>query len=328
MTLKRADLHVHTSFSRWKHFAGLQTRDCYSDPLDVYHRAKQVGMDFVAITDHDTIEGALDLLGRRPDLEPEIIVGEEVETYFPGTGQWVHVNVFGLDEQDHAEISRLRQDVFDLVAYLRERRLFHVLNHPFQSHHLLGSTPEYVETILRLFDGFEVRNAALSCRHNRAVSELLEYASITWGRRHAVGGSDAHVLSDIGLCHTEAPVPAGAAPGADKTAWLAAVARGEGQVVGRSISAARLAANIFRVVGRYYLSLLDGEVRRKMTPAARLVAALYAPTCLLGLPAWLSLGNTVRLEAVTLQVRHTLKRMQSAELASLPSPGLLEDPQE
>src|SRR5207247_2299220 len=76
----------------------LRARASYSDPADVFDRAKAAGMDYVAITDHDSIEGALRLLDERPDRAAEIIVGEEVETRFPDTGQRLHVNVFGLDE--------------------------------------------------------------------------------------------------------------------------------------------------------------------------------------------------------------------------------------
>ena len=41
-------------------------RDCYSRPEAVYATAKARGMDLVAITDHDTIDGALALLERIP----------------------------------------------------------------------------------------------------------------------------------------------------------------------------------------------------------------------------------------------------------------------
>ena len=91
-------------------------------------------MDFVAITDHDSIEGALRLLEARPERASEIIVGEEVETLLPDSGQRLHVNVFGLDEATHREVQRLRRDVRELVAYLRHKGLLHVLNHPFWSY--------------------------------------------------------------------------------------------------------------------------------------------------------------------------------------------------
>src|SRR5215211_6644061 len=79
----RADLHVHTCHSRVSgtlRFLG--SRDCYSQPLDVYGVAKARGMDLVAITDHDEISGALELRDALPDAD-DIIVGEEVSCRLP-----------------------------------------------------------------------------------------------------------------------------------------------------------------------------------------------------------------------------------------------------
>ena len=110
--LKRADLHLHTRFSEWKHLRIIKPSDSYNDPLDAYRRCKEVGMDYVVFTDHDNINGAVDLLARHPELEPEVIIGEEVETIFPDTGQWVHVNVFDIDEAAHREITHLKKNVY------------------------------------------------------------------------------------------------------------------------------------------------------------------------------------------------------------------------
>ena len=67
--LMRADLHVHTRHStKLSTLAFLRNRDCYSRPADVYRTAKARGMDLVAFTDHDSIDGALELLNDRPDL--------------------------------------------------------------------------------------------------------------------------------------------------------------------------------------------------------------------------------------------------------------------
>ena len=63
--MMRADLHVHTLHSKQTGtLPFLRSRDCYSDPLDVYRRARARGMDLVAITDHDSIDGALELMRR------------------------------------------------------------------------------------------------------------------------------------------------------------------------------------------------------------------------------------------------------------------------
>ena len=43
--LKRCDLHLHTRHSRWRRGRVLRARDSYSDPVEVYERAKAAGMD-------------------------------------------------------------------------------------------------------------------------------------------------------------------------------------------------------------------------------------------------------------------------------------------
>ena len=321
--LKRADLHLHTRFSRWKHLKLIKPRDSYSEPLATFEKARAAGMDFVAFTDHDSIDGALDLLSRRPDLEPELIIGEEVETYFPGTGQWVHVNVFGVNESIHADLARLRASIYELSAYLKSRKLFHVLNHPFQSYRLQSPPMRYIEEVLELFDHFEVGNCTLPARHNKAVAEMLDYAAALYTKKIGVGGSDAHTLRHVAFCHTEADV----AEGGGKEAWLAAVARGEGRVVGGTIGAAGLAANVYRIIGQYYLSLRDPEVRRHMRAENYLAAAALAPACVAGLPAFLSLGSNLKLEAVTLLLRQSIRKNHRDSAARQSVPGFLEDPE-
>ena len=93
MKVLRADLHVHTCYSRGNAtLAFLGARDCYSRPEAVYAVAKARGMDLVAITDHDTIDGALALLERMPGAR-DIIVGEAVSCWLPDGGLQVHLGV-------------------------------------------------------------------------------------------------------------------------------------------------------------------------------------------------------------------------------------------
>jgi predicted metal-dependent phosphoesterase TrpH len=67
----RADLHIHTSFS-----------DGWPGPVEVVRRGRRLGLDVIAVTDHDTIEGALWAADYavRAGAAPEVIVGEEVST--------------------------------------------------------------------------------------------------------------------------------------------------------------------------------------------------------------------------------------------------------
>src|SRR5678815_583578 len=110
MTWLRADLHVHTCHSRQTgDLTFLRSRDCYSKPEEVYRVAKSRGMDLVAITDHDTIDGALELLDHLPGAE-DVIVGEEVSCRFPDGNVNVHFGVYGMTEALHRELQPLRRN--------------------------------------------------------------------------------------------------------------------------------------------------------------------------------------------------------------------------
>jgi len=68
----RADLHLHTNFS-----------DGLDSPHDIVLDASQRELNVIAITDHDTLEGAVrarNYAHSRPDLGIEVIVGSEIST--------------------------------------------------------------------------------------------------------------------------------------------------------------------------------------------------------------------------------------------------------
>jgi hypothetical protein len=109
----KLDAHVHT------HHSGMTTiwplslfmRESHNTPERVYRLAKARGMDLVAITDHDTIDGALTLAHL-----PDVVVGCEVSASFPRTGIDVHLGVLDITPSQFAEIDRLRPDVAQLLA--------------------------------------------------------------------------------------------------------------------------------------------------------------------------------------------------------------------
>ena len=64
MTTSKADLHCHSTASQESKLGvqrSLGLPECATPPQEVYELAKRRGMDFVTITDHDTIAGALEL---------------------------------------------------------------------------------------------------------------------------------------------------------------------------------------------------------------------------------------------------------------------------
>ena len=65
-----ADLHIHTVYSY----------DGTASVPSVLARAKQVGLDVIAITDHDEIRGALKAFELAPKFDIEVITGIEITT--------------------------------------------------------------------------------------------------------------------------------------------------------------------------------------------------------------------------------------------------------
>ena len=103
----KADLHIHSRHSTraadWV-LRRLEFPASYSDPLQLYKRLREIGMDFVTITDHNTIAGCLEIAHL-----PGVIFGEEVTANFPDDECKVHILVWGLTETQHREIQLRRR---------------------------------------------------------------------------------------------------------------------------------------------------------------------------------------------------------------------------
>jgi predicted metal-dependent phosphoesterase TrpH len=275
----KVDLHCHSVYSTFKYFRVANTRDSYNRPEEVYRITKERGMDFVTITDHDSIDGCLYLLNKRPDLE-DFFISEEVETWFPDTRQRIHVNVFDIDEEQHAEIQRLRPNIFDLHAYLKQESILASANHMFQNYRMRNSPRQYLETMLRMFDVFEVKNGAMASQHNRLIEDLMSVVREKRGAVSLVAGSDAHTLPPLARVYTvaEAKTP---------RQFLEKVRSGECFVWGSEMGFRVLLSDVYRMVFRYYGSVLDlrnpeftrGEKARHLA-----LAAMGAPFSAAGVP--------------------------------------------
>ena len=202
----RADLHVHSRYSDASGNAGiraLRSAESFSDPLDLYQAQRARGMDFVTVTDHNTLAGSLAIAHL-----PGTFLSAEFDSWFPEDGVRVHVVALGIDEATFAMADEARENVHELVALLREEGVTHFLAHPLFD--MSGKlTPESVERMLLLFNVLEGRNGARTSRCNgllRAIAagltpEQVEamaerqgiepYGETPW-RKALTGGSDDH----------------------------------------------------------------------------------------------------------------------------------------
>ena len=151
----KADLHLHSRFSdrppEWLfRRAGLSAS--YSPPGVLYDKLRERGMDFVTITDHNRIEGCLEIADR-----PGVFISEQVSTRFPDDRCEVHLLVWGLNEAQHREVQSLRENIFDLQKYLAGQNLVHAVAHPLYRIDDRFHLP-HLEKLILLFKHFEGLN--------------------------------------------------------------------------------------------------------------------------------------------------------------------------
>jgi glycosyltransferase involved in cell wall biosynthesis len=258
---RRADLHCHSDASNQVAEAALKAiacPECYSAPADVYAQAKRRGMDFVTITDHDSIAGVARIADRA-----DVLVGEELTCWFPEDDCKMHVLVFGISPEDHDQLQRRANNIYDVADYVAQHRIAHSVAHPiYRQNDKLERW--HLERLILMFKGFECLNGAHSPLHREAFEPVLDRLTRQemhkLAERHGLepkwpepwvkartGGSDDHGLLNIGRTWTE--LPAEARTVGDVLDCLRSGACRPG---GEEGSSAKLAHTFYSVAVRYY----------------------------------------------------------------------------
>ncbi|HEX4117042.1 MAG TPA: glycosyltransferase [Solirubrobacteraceae bacterium] len=193
----RVDMHCHSTASQVSKLGvqrALGLPECATPPEEVYELAKRRGMDFVTITDHDTIDGVLEIADR-----PDVFVSEELTAWFRGEPQAVHVLCYGITREDHEWLQANSNDVELCAMYLYDREIACALAHPYYA---VGAplTARHRRRLAELFDVWETRNGARARELNRPAAMYVATLDGT-----GIGGSDDHAGIDIGRTWTEAP---------------------------------------------------------------------------------------------------------------------------
>lgn len=215
----RIDLHVHTRFSKnaddWL-LSQLGVNESYTTPQQVWERALKQGMDYVTITDHDCIDGALQLAHH-----DRFFISEEISAFFPDEPVKIHVVALDIDEEKHKIIQELRFNLYELVSYLNKSDILHFVAHPFfrMSEQLELA---HFEKMLLLFKNFEVKNGGKQIYPDDFLIRLLKtltpenlwqvaekYDIMPVGdhpwEKNTIAGSDDHGGIYIGSLHTRTP---------------------------------------------------------------------------------------------------------------------------
>lgn len=255
----KADLHVHSKHSRRPSEWFLRNIGCsesYTEPLKLYSAVRSKGMDFVTITDHNSLAGSLEIA----HLE-NTFLSEEITTYFPGDGCKIHVLAWGITERHHDEISRIRENIFDLAAYLHGEEIPHAVAHPlFSINERL--TIEHLEILMLLFKNFELngsrddfQNAVLRDIVETLTPRVIEEFSERHSRKplchkpwkkNLVGGSDDHSSLHAARIHT---VVSGTR---SVEGFLAGLREGRVQPRGNASNPKILAHNLYSIAYQFY----------------------------------------------------------------------------
>ncbi len=193
----RVNMHCHSTASQVSKLGvqrALGLPECATPPEEVYELAKRRGMDFVTITDHDTIDGALKIADR-----PDVFVSEELTAWFRGEPQAVHVLCYGI-MADRPRVATDQQRRRRAVRYVPLRPGDRVC--PAHPYYAVGAplTARHRRRLAELFDIWETRNGARARELNRPAAMYVATLDGT-----GIGGSDDHAGVDIGRTWTEAP---------------------------------------------------------------------------------------------------------------------------
>jgi glycosyltransferase involved in cell wall biosynthesis/predicted metal-dependent phosphoesterase TrpH len=195
--MSRADLHCHSWASEVSKLGVQRTLglpECATPPEEVHALAKRRGMDFVTITDHDTIAGVLEIADR-----PDVFISVELTARFRGEPQAVHVLCLGITPGDHEWLQAHSGDVETVAAYLSEHDVTCALAHPFYAVEA-PLTARHRRRLAELFPIWEVRNGSRARELNLPAAIYIDTRGGT-----GIGGSDDHAGVDIGRTWSETP---------------------------------------------------------------------------------------------------------------------------
>ena len=171
-----ADLHIHTTYS-----------DGTATVPDVLARAAAANVQVIAITDHDTIAGALEARQLAQEFGVEVIVGEEVST--------ADGHVLALFIEDVLPAGR---PAGETIAAVHAQGGLCVAPHPYDWAVVSLGRFGFRERCSAdwRFDAVEAFNAGLAWPRSGANTHA-QHVALELGLP-AVGGSDAHSLATIG----------------------------------------------------------------------------------------------------------------------------------
>jgi len=183
---KLFDLHGHTKFS-------VPPEGVTYNPADVIHTIKGLGFDGVAITGHNTVAGLEEALDIAQQTGVILVPGIEITSLLPF--RTPHILALGIDPRTVSRFSiPVGRNPQDIVKWIHDHDGLAIAAHPSEKPKLTALTPSEIARLREPFDGIEV--VTLS-GYNYGLKRFADEQGLA-----ATGGSDFHLLSQIGLAGT------------------------------------------------------------------------------------------------------------------------------
>lgn len=170
----RYDLHIHT------HYSACSVLKAET----ILKIAKRVGLDGIAVVDHNTIKGGVEVSKANKDKDLEVIPSIEVST---DRGHVVGLYV-------NKEIKS--REFFAVSDEIKKQGGIVILAHPFRLLPHLRSNVKGIDA-RKYLNAVECYNARTSYFSNRSAMKFAEKFNLA-----KTGGSDAHFSFEIGRCVT------------------------------------------------------------------------------------------------------------------------------
>ncbi len=166
----RLDLHIHTDYSK----------DSNLDTSEVIKVSKKRGLDGIAVTEHNTIQGGVKAQKLNDDPDFKVIVASEVHT---DMGEIIG---YFLNEEIKS------RDLYEVIDEMRAQDAVISIPHPYDVFRFSALKPN--KEVLKHVDCVEAFNArCMFSRFNKMAKELAGNTGLAM-----TAGSDAHTLQEIG----------------------------------------------------------------------------------------------------------------------------------
>jgi predicted metal-dependent phosphoesterase TrpH len=177
INMMKLDPHIHSSYSK----------DSQSRPKDILKQSRKIGLDLIAISDHDNVKGSKIAIEIAKDIE-----GLEVIPSIEISSSKGHILGFGVENLIKTQLSP--EETIDKI---HDAGGFAIIPHPY-SVYRNGLLNKVNHKSIK-FDGIEVLNARFILGYSNKKSKKLS-------KKHDIpefGSSDSHFIGSIGDCYTQ-----------------------------------------------------------------------------------------------------------------------------